>query len=96
MKMGTMRFMSRSNDPKSLPKIFSFDSSPGRAIAQALGSGVWNERSYSSVLVESRGSDKIYEVSLSRNPPYDDPSRVMPLEVVGMITHTPTQIAPGR
>lgn len=94
--MGTMRFMSRSKDPKVLPKCFSFDSSPGRAISQALGSGVWNERSYKAELVEDRGEDKIYEISLRRNPPVDDPSREMPLEVVGMITHTPTRMGPGR
>lgn len=61
--MSTMRFMSTPLDPKVLPKIFSFDSSPGRAIAQALGN--LDEKSYQAELKEELpGDERVYEVTM--------------------------------
>jgi hypothetical protein len=83
--MGSMRFMSFSRDPRVLPKSFEFDSSPGRAIGQALGAGVWDEKSYSSTLVETRGEEEVYEVEMRRKPTDSHPGE-WPPEKVGMIT----------
>jgi hypothetical protein len=86
--MPTMRFMSTL--PTQATKVFKFDSSPGRAIAQALGAGLWDEKSYKSELKESLpGGEEVYEVFLRHNPPRDRPTEVMPLLRVGMIHYTP-------
>lgn len=85
--MSTMRFMSCPSMP-GLLKIFSFDSSPGRAIGQALDAGIWDEGSYRSVLMEERPGEKIYEVFMTKKPTDEAPE---PREQkVGMITHRPT------
>ena len=85
--MSTMRFMSTPLDPKVLPKIFSFDSSPGRAIAQALGN--LDEKSYVSILKEELpGGEAVYEVQMRKQPNVSDPGP-HPLMKVGMIHHMP-------
>lgn len=61
--MGTMRFMSTMDGRP--PKIFSFDSSPGRAIACAMGD--LDETSYVSELKETTNDgEEVYEVRMSR------------------------------
>lgn len=87
--MGTMRFMSTPSDPKVLPKIFSFDSSPGRAIGQALGAGNWDESSYKSELKEELpGGEKVYEVKMARRITESNPNPVP--EKVGIIHYMPS------
>lgn len=82
----SMRFMSCPRR-SGLPKSFSFDSSPGRAIGQALGAGTWDERSYRSELKETRpGNEEIYAVYMTRKPTSDAPNPRE--EKVGMITWT--------
>jgi hypothetical protein len=66
--------------------MIRFDSSPGHAIATALGAGMWDEFSYHSELKETLvDGEQVYEVRLRINPPLADPSRQMPLEKVGII-----------
>lgn len=86
--MGTMRFMSCSRDPKVATKVFSFDSSPGRAIGQAIGAGMWDEKSYTPELKETRDDERVYEVRMRRIG-----SDV--LEKVGIITHHPSYEPPA-
>ncbi len=87
--MSTMRFMSTLRGQPT--KVVVFDSSPGRAIAKKLGDGLWDERSYKSELKEQNQDETVWEVSLRRNPPPDDLCRVMPMEVVGILHHTPAR-----
>jgi hypothetical protein len=78
--------MSCPLDPKVLPKIFSFDSSPGRAIAQALGN--LDEKSYQSELKEILpGGDEVYEVSMRRMETESSPGP-HPLQKVGVLTYS--------
>lgn len=62
--MASMRFMSTLEGRP--PKFIRFDSSPGRAIGQALDAGCWDESSYRSVLMEDRGEEKTYDVFMKR------------------------------
>jgi hypothetical protein len=88
--MGTMRFMSTPSDRKALPKIFSFDSSPGRAIGQALGAGMWDEKSYTAELKETLpGEETVYEVKMRRASTDTSPGP-HPLVKVGILHHTPS------
>lgn len=88
--MGTMRFMSTPSAAKALPKIFSFDSSPGRAIGQALGAGMWDEKSYVSELKETLpGDERVYEVKMRRAETESSPGP-HPLEKVGILHFTPS------
>lgn len=86
--MATMRFMSTL--PGRPSKIFSFDSSPGRAIGQALDAGMWDEKSYQATLMEENVDEFVYEVRMRRAPTekYPGPHE---LQVVGIIHHTPTR-----
>lgn len=87
--MSTMRFMSTPRDPKALPKIFSFDSSPGRAIGQALGAGMWDESSYTPYLKEELpGNERVYEIHM-RRAVLDSAPGPHELEKVGVLHHTP-------
>ena len=89
--MSTMRFVSTPKDPKVLPKMFTFDSSPGRAIGQALGAGMWDERSYTPELKEELpGDERVYEVRMRRLPTKSSPGP-HELEKVGYITHSPSR-----
>lgn len=92
--MPTMRFMSRSSDPKALIKCFSFDSSPSRAIAQAMGAGIYDESSYSARVVESRPDETVYEVSLTKKVTEANPHPKP--EVMGMLTHRPSYVKTDR
>lgn len=85
--MGTMRFMSCPQGSRGHTKIFSFDSSPGRAISQALGD--LEEKSYTAELKEEREGEKIYEVSMRRKETESSPGP-HPLKKVGSITYRPT------
>jgi hypothetical protein len=92
--MPSMRFMSTPLDPRVLPKIFSFDSSPGRAISRALG-GVpsFDERSYVAELKEEIVDEKIYEIKMRREETdkYPGPH---PLEKVGILHYSKPPTAP--
>ena len=80
--MGSMRFMSTMEGRP--PKLFAFDSSPGRAIAQAMGN--LDEKSYQSELKETLSDgEEVYEIKMRRNPPESEPDKVMPLVKVGVI-----------
>ena len=81
--MGSMRFMSCPSGSSGVPKIFSFDSSPGRAIAQALGD--LDEKSYHAELKEENGDERVYEVHMRRMSTEASPGP-HPLKKVGMIT----------
>ena len=83
-----MRFVSHSNDPRTRPKIFSFDSSPGRAIGQAIGAGLWDEKSYTPKLIGERGREQQFEVRMRRKSTETSPGP-HPLEKVGTITYRP-------
>lgn len=93
--MPTMRFMSKSNDPKVLTKCFSFDSSAARAIGQAMGAGMYDESSYQARLVEDRGDSKVYEVKMRRKVTEHNPGP-HPLQIMGMVTHTPSYVPVER
>ena len=60
--MASMRFISSPRDPKVLPKIIRFDSSPGYAISRALGS--LDPDSYTSELKEIKGGEEVYEIKM--------------------------------
>ncbi len=87
--MGTMRFVSFSTDPRTRPKVFSFDSSPGRAIGQAIGAGLWDEESYTAELTGEKGPEKIYEVRMRRLETESAPGPHR-LVKVGTITYRPS------
>lgn len=84
--MATMRFMSCPRN-SGLPKSISFDSSPGRAIAQALGS--LDEKSYRSVLREEREGSSIFEIFM--RPLARASGEQGPEQKVGMLTYTPSR-----
>jgi hypothetical protein len=81
--MSCMRFMSTL--PTQPSRMFRFDSSPGHAIAVALGAGMWDEKSYKSELKETMiDGEEVYEVRMRRNPPPGS-SETQPMEKVGVI-----------
>lgn len=86
--MASMNFMSCPTVTDGMPKFVKFDSSPGRAIAKRLGDGLWDERTYRSVLREGDGETSgLYDVYLRRNPPLDEPDKVMPEVKVGTLRY---------
>ena len=60
--MASMRFVSCPSDPKVLPKVIKFDSSPGWAIARALGN--LDPDSYTPELKEERAGEKCFEIKM--------------------------------
>jgi hypothetical protein len=60
--MGSMRFVSCPEGNKVLPKVINFDSSPGWAISRAMGN--LDPNSYTPILREENGNDKVYEVQM--------------------------------
>lgn len=87
--MGSMRFMSTIEG--RAPKIFSFDSSPGHAIAVAMGG--LDETSYESELKEDMGDEQTYEVRMRRASTDTDPGP-HPLRKVGIIHYRRPSDAP--
>jgi hypothetical protein len=80
--MPTMFFKSKSNDPKVLPKCFGFDSSPARAIGQALSPGNYDESTYEATKVSEKNGTTVYDIRMAK---WDGV-----LHHVGQITHTPS------
>jgi hypothetical protein len=93
--VASMRFMSCSKDPRKSPKVMEFDSSPGRAIAQLLGAGIWDERSYRAELMEDRGDEQVYEIHMTRLKTAYDPSDHQP-QKVGLLTYHRPEGSPPR
>ena len=87
--MGSMRFMSTVEG--RAPKLFSFDSSPGHAIAVAMGN--LDENSYQSELKEDLGDEQIYEVRMRRASTETSPGP-HPLKKVGIIHYRKPTSAP--
>jgi hypothetical protein len=90
--VGSMRFMSCPRDPKVLPKVIRFDSSPGRAISRALG-GTLDERSYTAYPKENRDGEEIYEIHMRQEPTRLNPGP-HPMEKVGVLTYHRPDDAP--
>lgn len=80
--MPTMHFKSYNSDPKVLTKCFGFDSSPARAIGQALSPGNYDESSYEATLVSDKNGVKVYDIRMAHHGGK--------LHRVGQITHTPS------
>jgi hypothetical protein len=59
-----MRFVSSPLDRKALPKIFSFDSSPGYAISRVCGD--LDVRSYTAILLEEKAGERLFEIRMRR------------------------------
>jgi hypothetical protein len=82
--MGSIRFVSCPMDPKVLPKVFSFDSSPGYAISRAMGD--LDPKSYHPILREEKadGTEKVFEIHMARMETECNPGP-HPLRKVGTI-----------
>lgn len=64
--MGSMRFVSCPEGNKVLPKVITFDSSPGWAISRAMGD--LDPKSYTPILREEKGdgTEKVFEIQMRR------------------------------
>lgn len=89
--MASMHFISTLEGRP--PKLVRFDSSPGRAIAQALGD--LDEKSYSSELKEDRGDEQVYEIHMRKADTELHPGP-HPLKKVGILTYHRPADAPAR
>lgn len=87
--MPTMHFKSYNSDPKVLTKCFGFDSSPARAIGQALSPGNYDENSYEATLVSDKNGVRVYDVRMAFKDSEHNPGPHR-LHRVGQITHTPS------
>jgi hypothetical protein len=83
--MASMRFISYSSDSRVLPKIIRFDSSPGWAIARAMGN--LDPNSYKSELKEQSAGEKVFEIKMRQAPTECNPGP-HPLRKVGTIFWT--------